>query len=94
MVAMVGKQTFFVRRRGHSSSLPSIDIYGVDAINMSDLLPASQSAGLGLRRNGEPTFENPVRTAVGSFDWLASLDGMTKPNGIILLRDAGELLGH
>ena len=48
--------------------------YGVNTVSG---LPASQSADLGPRREGEPVCDKPVRAAVGSLVWLG---GMTRPD--------------
>ena len=47
-------------------------------VNTISGLPASQSADLGPRREGEPVCHNkPVRAAAGSLIWVG---GMTKPD--------------
>ena len=48
--------------------------YGVNTVSG---LPASQSADLGPRREGEPVCDKPVRAAVGSLIWVG---GMTRPD--------------
>ena len=48
--------------------------YGVSTLSG---LPASQSADLGLRREGEPVCDKPVREDVGSLIWVG---GMTRPD--------------
>ena len=48
--------------------------YGVNTVSR---LPASQSADLGPRREGEPVCNKPVRAAVGSLIWVG---GMTRPD--------------
>lgn len=48
---------------------------------MSDL-PASQSAGLGPSRDDKSIFDKPVRTAIGSFDWLVGMARQNVTNGI------------
>ncbi|CAM9895183.1 unnamed protein product [Ascophyllum nodosum] len=48
--------------------------YGIDTVSG---LPASQSADLGPRREGEPVCDKPVRAAVGSLIWVG---GMTRPD--------------
>ena len=48
--------------------------YGVNTVSV---LPASQSADLGPRREGEPICDKPVRAAIGSLIWVG---GMTRPD--------------
>ena len=48
--------------------------YGVNTVSV---LPASQSADLGPRREGEPVCDKSVRAAVGSLIWVG---GMTRPD--------------
>ena len=49
--------------------------YGVNTVSG---LPASQSADLGRRREGEPVCDKPVRAPVGSLIWVVG--GMTRPD--------------
>ena len=46
-------------------------------VNTVSGLPASQSADLGPRREGEPVCDKPVRAVVGSLIWVG---GMTRPD--------------
>ena len=56
--------------------------YGVNTVSG---LPASQSADLDPRREGEPACDKPVRAAIGSLIWVG---GMTRPDIVNAVRAA------